>query len=244
MQCHLRVSVGAAYAPSVKPPTTRKELVMPEYFVAQSSLFQIILETAIAVGTIGAVIVALFGQAFRSKFFPPKVSVSLSNEDGELTKLQIALPGDSSDSLRIKDARFYHLRVSNARRWSPATDTRVVLIRLEEPGPDGRLQVRWTGDIPLAWRHKEVFPIYRTVGPDAYVDLCCVVDGEYFQLQTLIPPYALNPVRREPTTMVVSLQAQSTQANSAPLRLRICWDGKFDKGTEEMRSHLTITQEK
>lgn len=39
----------------------------------------------VAAGTIGAVIVALFGQAFRAKFFPAKLKLDLVSADGELT---------------------------------------------------------------------------------------------------------------------------------------------------------------
>lgn len=208
------------------------------------STLKIILDIAIAAGTIGAVIVALFGQAFRAKFFPPKLSISLADESGEATMLSIMPPQGSNVPARITEARFYHLRVTNARRWSPATDTRIVLLQSEEPGPDGQLQVRWTGDIPLSWRHNPVFPPYRVVGPDAYADLCSVVNGSWMQLHTLVQPSSLNPVRTGPSTMVLLLQAHSTQTNSVPLRLRISWDGSFETGAQEMKNHLTIKEEK
>ena len=208
------------------------------------SPLQTILDIAIAAGTIGAVIVALFGQAFRAKFFPPKLTISLADESGESTILSIPPAQGSNEATRIAEARFYHLRVTNTRRWSPATDTRIVLLQSEEPGPDGRLQVRWTGDIPLAWRHNSVFPPFRVVGPDAYADLCSVVNGSWMQLHTLAKPVTLNTIRSEASTIVLSLQAQSTQASSAPLRLRISWDGLFEKGAQEMQKHLTIKEEK
>ena len=216
---------------------------MVQQCVPETSLLRTVLDTAIAVGTLSAVLVALFGQAFRAKFFPPKLSVSLADTLGEATMLMIPPPSGSNESGRTTEARYYHLRVTNSRRWSPATDTRVVLLQVEEPGPDGTLQVRWTGDIPLSWRHNTIFPPYRVVGPDAYADLCSVVNGNWIQLHTLVQPFSLRTVRQEPTTMVVSVQALSTQANSKALRLRISWDGKFEKGAQEMQNHLTIKEE-
>lgn len=43
---------------------------------------------AVAAGTISAVLVALFGEAFRTKFFPPKLSLELANSNGEATRVQ------------------------------------------------------------------------------------------------------------------------------------------------------------
>jgi hypothetical protein len=37
----------------------------------------------VAAGTIGATLVALFGQAFRDKFFPPKLTLRLVSSVGE-----------------------------------------------------------------------------------------------------------------------------------------------------------------
>jgi hypothetical protein len=88
-------------------------------------------DVAIALGTIGAVLVALFGQAFRAKFFPPKLSLQLTDRNGEATRKSIG------EGPLTQPARYYHIQVSNARRWSPARDVRIVLLQVEEPGPDG-----------------------------------------------------------------------------------------------------------
>src|SRR5207244_2254587 len=95
---------------------------------------------AVAIGTIGAVLVALFGDAFRAKFFPPKLSLELSNGNGEAIRVQVG-------SDRTEQARYYHLRVANSRRWSPANEVQIVLLQVEEPGLNGDLQVIWRGDI-------------------------------------------------------------------------------------------------
>ncbi len=73
---------------------------------------------AVALATLAAVLVALFGQAFRAKFFPPKLSLRLLRVEGEQTvgRLQWQEGGETKE--RTEDCRCYHLRVSNARRWS------------------------------------------------------------------------------------------------------------------------------
>jgi hypothetical protein len=206
--------------------------------------WRIVIDVAIAVGTVGATLVALFGQPFRAKFLPPKLTLRLHDALGEASRWRDEPPPGSAQAGQSGevDARFYHLRVQNARRWSPARDARVVLLQVEEPGPDGTLQVRWTGDIPLSWRHDNVLPLFRVVGPDAYADLCSVISGKGFELRTLISPYILQTKRREPTTVVVTVQVQAAEKNSNTLRVRIAWDGSFDRGTQEMQRHLTVAE--
>jgi hypothetical protein len=134
-------------------------------------------ELAVAVGTIGAVLVALFGQAFRAKFFPPKLSLQLQ-QGSEL----------SYEGQERVPSRYYHLRVSNSRQWAPAHEVRVVLLKVEEPGPNEELQITWEGDIPLTWRHQPVFPLLRIIGPESYADLCSVKKGVGLRIHALIRP--------------------------------------------------------
>jgi len=202
--------------------------------------WHVVIEATVAVGTIGAALVALFGEAFRAKFFPPRLTIQLADVLGEAARVSIPSPGGGAPS--VGDARFYHLRVRNTRPWSPARDVRVVVLRVEEPGPDGRLQIRWTGDIPLGWRHGNVLPFLRVVGPDTYADLCSVVRGKWLQLLMLIVPSVLELPKSEATNMVVSVQAQATETTSNILRVRISWDGGFDTGAQEMRRHTTVEE--
>lgn len=215
---------------------------MPDLSAIATPWWRIAIDVAIAVGTVGAVVVALFGQAFRGKFFPPKLTLSLANALGEATRVTITPPSGSPTQPREEEARYYHLRARNLRTWSPATDARVVLLRVEEPGPDGNLQVRWTGDIPLSWRHGTVFPPFRVIGPDVFADLCGVVRGKWLHLAALMSPHNLETIRRTRTDLVVSVQLHATQANSDVLRIRISWDGGFASGAHEMRRHLTVEQ--
>lgn len=199
-------------------------------------------QLAVAIGTIGAVVVALFGDAFRAKFFPPKLSIRLLSTSGEKTQVTLSWVENGQQLDRREEARYYHLHVTNARRWSPAHQTQIVLLAVEEPDASGRSEVVWSGDVPLRWRHQEVFPTLRTVGPDTCADLCSVVRGKWLQLQTLIAPHNLDVVRRSPTTMIVSIQARSNEADSNIARLKIAWDGKWHDGAQEMQKHLVVTE--
>ena len=128
----------------------------------------------------------------------------------------------------------------NSRRWSPASEVQILLLQVEEPGPNGNLQVTWRGDIPLAWRHQQLFPLARTMGRDADADLCSVRQGGPLKLHLLIEPLNLEVVRNQASTLVLSLQARGSQADSPVLRIRVAWDGGWHDGTTEMRGHLTV----
>ena len=193
-------------------------------------------QLAVAVGTIGAVLVALFGQAFRAKFFPPQLSLRLKSSEGEKSKVQNQFRGPE----RSEDARYYHVTVSNARRWSPAHNLQVFLTAIEEPRPDQSLRFTWQGDVPIRWRNQEAVPLSRTVGPDADADLCSVIKGKWLEIYPIIKPYNLEERRRESCDIVLRLQGRGDEADSIPVRVRISWDGNWHDGDREMKQHLVV----
>lgn len=116
----------------------------------------------------------------------------------------------------------------------------VVLLQVEELGPDGDFQIRWTGDVPFGWRHQQLFPISRTIGAQADIDLCSVTQSGRLQLHLLLTPFNLETVRSQATTMVLSVQARGDQTDSTVFRVKIAWNGKWEQGTAEMRNHLVV----
>ncbi len=193
---------------------------------------------AVALGTLAAVLVALFGRVLQSKLFPPVLQMSLVCPEGEKGRIKYSL----RESVSFEDARYYHMRVENLRRWSPALDVQVFMTRLEEPGPDGSLHVVWTGNLPMGWRHREISPLTRTIGPATDCDLCCVTKNKRLDLLPLIVPLQLDIRRTSKCQMVVSLQAKSHLADSSVYRVQIAWDGEWNDGETEMMRHLRVTE--
>jgi hypothetical protein len=165
----------------------------------------------------------------------------LLRDEGEKGKIKYSSQTQNGIEERFEDARYYHLRVSNARRWSPANDVQVFLVRMEEPGPDGALQVTWVGDVPMRWRNQEVSPLTRTIGHDADCDLCCVGKGKWLSLLPLIVPLSLNARRQERCRIVASLEARSNQTDSPIFRIEMSWDGDWEDGDTEMQRQLKIS---
>jgi hypothetical protein len=89
-----------------------------------------------ALGTVGAVILALFND----KIFRPHLRLNLLSPVGEKSPVQSGM------------ARYYHLKVSNTRGRRPATNVQVYLLNIEEKDSDGNLQTIWKNEIPLGWR--------------------------------------------------------------------------------------------
>jgi hypothetical protein len=170
---------------------------------------------------------------FVNRRFPPILRLRLHRPEGE--KGQIRLDADT-----LEDARFYHLRISNLRRWAPATDTQVFLIRVDEPGPDGNFRTAWVNDVPMRWRNQESSPLTRTVGTDADCDLCFLRKGKVLTLLPLIVPFRLQAQRFAKSNLALFLQARSTQADSPVFRVEISWDGEWEDGDTEIQRHLTI----
>lgn len=195
------------------------------------------ISAAVAFGTIAAVFVALFGQAIRSKIFPPRLALSLAEPEGEKGKVRRTEVGQGE---QFEDVRYYHLRVSNERRLSPANMVQVFLIRTEEPGLDGKLQIKWIGDVPMRWRDQEIFPLARTIGPSADCDLCCVGKGKWLELLPLVAKYSLEVKRHQKSLIVLSLQVRSNEADTAILRVQISWDGGWDDDDQRMKNHLKV----
>jgi len=197
----------------------------------------------VAIATFAAVFVALFGEWVRAHLFSPKLNLTLKSALGEKTK--VALEWRDKNGMphqRMEDARYYHVKVSNRVRWPRATQVQVYLLRVEEPGPDGDLKLAWSGEIPIRWRHQEIHPLARTIGPPADCDLCNVVKDKWIELSPLIIPNNLNARKREAVTMVVSLQARANEGESEITRFQISWDGKWEDGDIEMGRHLVVKE--
>ncbi|MBN1290414.1 MAG: hypothetical protein JXB48_01120 [Candidatus Latescibacteria bacterium] len=194
------------------------------------------------IATFAAVLIALFGDWIKSHLFSPKLVLSLRNNKGEKTIVTFQLQTEQGQQTQNVDARYYHVKVSNAVRWPIASQTRVFLLSIEEPGPDGELQITWSGELPVQWTHQTIHPFNRTIGPTAYCDLCSVLKDKWIQLHPIIIPNNFPMKKSIATTLVVSLQAKSNEGESAIVRFKIAWDGKWDDGDVEMSHHLVIKE--
>jgi len=199
---------------------------------------------AMATFTFIAVVVALFGDALRSLMFRADLKIELRSIFGDKTESKV-FSKEYPEGRRIP-SRYYHLIVSNKSRVSKATQTQVYLTRVETPGPDGELLIRWDSEIPLQWSHQEINPLTRTVGPDAWVDLFSIVKEKWLLLHPVIIPFSLQPLIRHEAGnschLVLSVQARSADGVSKTHRFAIIWDGEWSDGEKEMGGHVIVKE--
>jgi len=188
-------------------------------------------------GTWVIAIAAIWGEKIRSKIFKPKLQLSLVDKQGLATFQTI--PGNPPKTI---DARYYHLRVTNGLAFPAAQEVQVLLLALDKRGPDDNPQRLFTGPLPMVWTHQQLHPLARTIGhkTEAEADLMFVRE-DVLQLTPMLLPNHLAASMQGETHIWVTLVARGLNGESKPLRLRIDWDGLWEKGDAEMARHLKIS---
>jgi hypothetical protein len=200
----------------------------------------------IALATFMAVVVALFGEWFKARFFPPRLRLSIVNPLGIKTPVHLTFrDADGVEHVKKKAGRYYHVQVENTALWPKATQVQICIVKVEEPGPDGQFMVTWTGEIPLTWEFQPLHGLMRDVGRTAKADLCAVVQDKWLQLRTMIEVLNFQSTRRKDDPLaimnfIVTLEARSVETSSAPLRVKISWDRAWSDGDVEMQQHFTV----
>lgn len=190
---------------------------------------QLWIEAAVAVGTLLAVGVAIWGDWIRSVLAPPKLTLHLRDPEGELTI--------QNDKRKV---RYYHLDVSNDRGWTRARNVDVYLKNLEILGPDREWRSTMVcGPIPLRWQFG-MAPSF--IGHPRICDLGAVVEGGAFQLTTLFVPNNLLAGLEGLGQLRVHLVALADNAESCPYVIDISWDGIWVDGTSEFAAHLVVKE--
>jgi len=192
------------------------------------------IQISVAIGTIGAVFVALWGGRISHAIgLGPKLNLALVDSQGEL----ITPTGDTNP------LRYYHLRVFNTHKWSPANNVRVMITGLLTPAADGTLvRHKMVGPLQLMWRFSNIHPQYAVVGPDDYADLGHISSGKKFVLTPFVYPNNFPGSLQAEQKMVVEIKAFADNVESPSLCLEISWDGIFTEDTLQMATHLVIKE--
>lgn len=191
----------------------------------------------VAIGTVGTVVVALFGDWFRNALLPPKLHITQPDPFGERSEERDQNTGALADV-----SRYFHLNVENTRRWHPATNLDVRLVKIQTPAVGTNWHTEWVGDVPIVCRHQKYHPTQHTVGKKIDFDICSVRKSGVVRLHPMIQPYNLPIVWKGPCNFVVSLQVRCTQKDSPTISYQIEWDGKWHDGEKEMTEHFKISE--
>ena len=200
-----------------------------------------------AAATFLAVVVALFSERIKRWLHPPNLEINLKSDSGELTT--VSIEGPNKESVRPEKARYYHLCIRNS--GSTAHNTALYLLSIQLEGAAGEWYEKWTGEVPLRWRHAEIYPLWRDIGASAVdVDLCALVRKKWLQLTPVILPNGFPndtpddpPGRwRKPVRLIVTVQLKGTDAESAAITFLIDWKGDWAEGNVEILEQLRIKQ--
>ena len=81
-----------------------------------AELWSILVQGLVAVGTLLLAVIAIWGDWIRHRLLGPNLTINLLDTEGTLNHITDGTPG-----------RYYKLKVSNSRKWSPAINVRVIL---------------------------------------------------------------------------------------------------------------------
>jgi len=134
-----------------------------------------------AVGVLGTwalAALALWGDWFRSqfRFLRPRLILE-----------PVGL-GDIVQQNNGPKARYYFLRVRNMRpgRLPAAHEAQVLITRVDREDAAGQPTPAFAETVPLKWVRQEIYPLLRTIGPDAEANLLWVREDGWFQFEPIV----------------------------------------------------------
>ncbi len=200
----------------------------------EESIFYLITQVFIAIGTIIISILAVWGDKIRSYIAGPKLKFGLHNPLGDIT-----LRGDGRRTI------YYHVKVNNERRWAAARRVRILCNSISKKAPDGSfVQEPLIIPVQLTWAFPTFHEILPTILADDICDLGYLDEGSNtFKLSIYIYPNNFRGFIGANETMRVGLIAAADNfISKSSYALEISWDGKWSSDLNEMRKHLVIKQ--
>lgn len=204
------------------------------------SVYKSVIDTLIALGTVGAVWAAIWGDRLRRRLFSPSLGISLVDDVGELTK------DGAGNPLLV-----FHLRVTNFKPDYPAEDVEAHLVEVWRKPLTGAFR-RTVMVTPrrFLWAPRELNPPAVPIYDEA------VLDFGVFQLAPLahvssncFAPWLLNFPNNfdglvsagETVRYVIQVRAKNVR-RPARTTIEVFWDGTWSGDAESMKQHLTIRQ--
>ena len=180
------------------------------------------------VGTILVLIMAVWGEKIKQLWNRPRLGIRLGEP--------------SLTTANGKKAWYFNLVVSNGRRSSPASNTRVLLERVFKKGPDDRwLEEKFSGPVQVLWQWHDQSPQLQTIGPDTKSPFARLVeDTPAVVLMLYLYPNNLDSKIQQDEPRRLVFRADSDIAASPPITLEVAWDGQWTDGRTEIGEHLVV----
>ena len=191
----------------------------------------LLIQATIAIGTIAVAIIAIWGDYFRKKLFPPKAKIALHNVDGMLTYYQDSTP-----------VWFYNLKVINQTHFS-LKNCRVFLKEIRKKGPDDSYD-----KIPLSVPHQFIWspggfePKEILINKEQIFDFGSIRKGSdcwkpelYWRANNFNGDVKQGEVIR----YILEVDAEGMTSEIKQI-YEVAWNGKWSEKLEEMKLNLKI----
>jgi len=165
-------------------------------------------------------VAAIWGEKIRAGLTRPRLHLT-----------PVGGPGDAEPRVlpngNIVTVRCHRLQVRNHTRYTVANEVQVFISQIESREPSGRIRTTFTGAVPLAWQHEELYPKVRNIGHStvALVNLL-YRHGDTIRLlpMTQQVPINVGDSIRGPLNFWITVMARGLNAESKPMRLEIQWE--------------------
>jgi hypothetical protein len=207
---------------------------MPEITPDPLAKWNLIAQWCVAFGTLAVAIIAIWGDWFRSKVAAPKLSLSIHNARGTATQF--------TNGPR---AIFYHLKVSNSRRWAPARNCQVFLKEVYRRGPDHVFHpVPLPVPVPFVWAPAEFSPPAVSVPSEQILDFGLIAENsQYFLPRLYVTPNDFQGSVGAQEAVRYSLEVLADGYASRQYQVfEVSWNGRWTDNLDQMSQNLVIRE--
>ena len=183
------------------------------------STLQLIIDILVALGTLAVAILAIWGEWFRNKLVAPKLELKLRDTKGHITNLQNG-----------QKVIYYHLVVTNKRKWAIARGVQVVLESVYQRAADGTFKAdALVSDVPFIWTFPQFSQITPNISDQKICDFGHLSENEkVFKPELYFLPNNFNGFVSPNNTIQYSIRVKGENFTSGESKIiEISWDGKW-----------------
>jgi len=187
----------------------------------------------IAIGTVGAVIVALFGDWLKNRIFRSILSAEVIDPNGELTNW--------TNGTRVI---YYHLKIINLRQSILVNQCRVFLKEISKKNNNQQF-VKLPLIVPptLQWAPAESSPQALDFITERVLDIGYVTEGSDTFFLSIFPKFNnFKGYIKANETFRYTLEILSNNSKTKIVTLEISWDGTWHENPVDMSEALRITK--
>lgn len=204
---------------------------------------KIVLDAAVALGTLALAAAAIWGEKLRSWLAPPKLLLFPHTFRG--TPALLTIPGVIMPSGGTR-GMYYHLKVVNLRPWLSVENCRVLLTGLARRGPDNKFDsIPFPVPSPFIWSGENPSREPRTITKkEAIVDFGCLIEGRSrFEPHLHHAANNFNGYVAKGEALRYEVEIDAANFTSPkPQIFEVAWDGEWDPAPEQMERHLRVRE--